>query len=56
VAGQSLYEIRYFTPEDLAPLWDIYVTRAHFIIRTVYPEPGRQEPALSPPKGEGVTR
>jgi len=40
VAGQSLYEIRYFTPADLAPLRDIYVTRAHFIIRTVYSEPG----------------
>lgn len=40
VAGEHLYEIRYFTPEDLAPLRDIYVTRAHFIVRTVYPVDG----------------
>jgi len=39
VAGESLFEIRYFTPEDLASLQDIYVTRAHFILRAVYPVP-----------------
>ncbi len=36
VAGEGLLEIRYFTPADLAPLQDLYVTRAHFILRAIY--------------------
>ena len=39
VAGESLFELRFFTPADLAPLQDIYITRAHFIVRTVYRSP-----------------
>ena len=42
VGGESLFEIRYFTRADLAPLQDLYVTRAHFIVRTVYPSQGQQ--------------
>ena len=41
VAGEGLFEIRYFTPADLAPLQDLYVTRAHFILRAVYAENDR---------------
>jgi len=43
MAGESLFQLRYFTPQDLAPLQDLYVTRAHFILRTVYPRDGDQE-------------
>ena len=42
VAGESLFELRFFTPADLASFQDIYITRAHFILRTVYPSQEQQ--------------
>jgi len=38
MAGESLFELRFFTPADLTALQDIYVTRAHFILRAIYAE------------------
>jgi hypothetical protein len=42
VAGESLFELCFFTPADLASFQDIYITRAHFILRTVYPSQEQQ--------------
>jgi multidrug efflux pump subunit AcrA (membrane-fusion protein) len=59
VAREHLYQIRYFTPQDLLPLQNVYVSRAHFIVRIIYPaeeSKGRESNILLQPTPATQTR